>query len=351
MVAQASRREAPPGSAVGDAVRSPANLMHGIMPTDVEVARARRRLRAKAVVIGAGALAGYWGLVVADTGLLVRMLSAAVLILAATSMATGVMHDANHGAFSRSTRVNRCWATPSTCSAGARGCGASSTTCCTTRTPTWSASTATSTRRRSPVWPPSSRGGAGTATSTSTCGSCTGSWRCAGSCSPTSSTSPGTASGRSRSSCRRRRRDVALMAAGKLIHLGWAVLIPMALHPWWGVRRLLPGLLLGGRLPAGDDLPDGALRRHRRVRARRDAAPRAELPAPPTADHGRHPLPRPRRALVRPLDDGRSRLPDRAPHGPRPAAHDLPAARQAAGERVRGPRAALSLPREHLGRA
>jgi hypothetical protein len=32
-----------------------------------------------------------------------------------------------------------------------------------------------------------------------------------------------------------RKRDVALILLGKLIHLGWAILLPMALHPWWGV--------------------------------------------------------------------------------------------------------------------
>ena len=34
---------------------------------------------------------------------------------------------------------------------------------------------------------------------------------------------------------RPRRRDVALILAGKLVHLGWAMLIPLAFHPWWGV--------------------------------------------------------------------------------------------------------------------
>jgi linoleoyl-CoA desaturase len=32
-----------------------------------------------------------------------------------------------------------------------------------------------------------------------------------------------------------RRRDVAPIMAGKVLHLGWALLLPMAFHPWWGV--------------------------------------------------------------------------------------------------------------------
>ena len=34
---------------------------------------------------------------------------------------------------------------------------------------------------------------------------------------------------------RPRRRDVALILAGKVLHVAWALLIPLAFHPWWGV--------------------------------------------------------------------------------------------------------------------
>jgi linoleoyl-CoA desaturase len=46
-------------------------------------------------------------LVFAHLGVGVRLLSAAVLVVALVATATGVMHDANHGAFSRSRRLNR----------------------------------------------------------------------------------------------------------------------------------------------------------------------------------------------------------------------------------------------------
>lgn len=83
------------------------NLARLIRPTESEIARARRRLHVKAIAIGAVTLASYWALVIASTTLVVRVASAVVLVLAVTAVATGIMHDANHGAFSRSRQVNR----------------------------------------------------------------------------------------------------------------------------------------------------------------------------------------------------------------------------------------------------
>jgi fatty acid desaturase len=51
--------------------------------------------------------AHYAGLVFADVGVLVRILFALALVVGCTAISTGIMHDANHGAFSRSKRVNR----------------------------------------------------------------------------------------------------------------------------------------------------------------------------------------------------------------------------------------------------
>jgi len=82
-------------------------LIRSITPTALEIRRARRRLQAKALVIVALAGGGYWGLVIANSPVLVRLGCAAVLVVAAIGVATGIMHDANHGAFSRSRRVNR----------------------------------------------------------------------------------------------------------------------------------------------------------------------------------------------------------------------------------------------------
>jgi linoleoyl-CoA desaturase len=82
-------------------------LTRSITPSDVEIRGARRRLHAKAVAIAALGFGSYWGLVVAETPVLVRLVCAAALVVAAVGVATGIMHDANHGAFSRSMRVNR----------------------------------------------------------------------------------------------------------------------------------------------------------------------------------------------------------------------------------------------------
>jgi fatty acid desaturase len=78
-----------------------------MMPTSGEIAQARRRAHNKALLIAVLALAAYGGLVVANTGLFMRFVCAAVLIVALVATATSVMHDANHGAFIRSARWNR----------------------------------------------------------------------------------------------------------------------------------------------------------------------------------------------------------------------------------------------------
>ena len=49
----------------------------------------------------------YYLLVISSYGLLVRLGATAVLVVAVVALATGVMHDANHGAFSRHRFVNR----------------------------------------------------------------------------------------------------------------------------------------------------------------------------------------------------------------------------------------------------
>jgi linoleoyl-CoA desaturase len=87
--------------------RATVSVTRSITPTSDEIRRARRRLHAKAVVIAALAASSYWGLVVANNGVLVRLACAVLLVVATVGVATGIMHDANHGAFSRSRRVNR----------------------------------------------------------------------------------------------------------------------------------------------------------------------------------------------------------------------------------------------------
>jgi linoleoyl-CoA desaturase len=78
-----------------------------VAPSEGEIVRARRRLHLKAVGIVAMTVSSYYGLVIADVPLLVRLACAALLVVAVTAVATGIMHDANHGAFSSSRRVNQ----------------------------------------------------------------------------------------------------------------------------------------------------------------------------------------------------------------------------------------------------
>lgn len=92
-------------------------LWQSALPTPVEIRRGRRHLHAKATVTLVGAATAYWLLVVADTSWWIRLASAAVLVLALITTATGIMHDANHGSFSRFRWLNRLAA----CSADALG--------------------------------------------------------------------------------------------------------------------------------------------------------------------------------------------------------------------------------------
>ena len=91
-------------------VKSPTSvnaLWRSVLPTAEEIRRARRRLHLKASFIAALVLVSYWGLVIADWSLLVRMGCATVLVTGLIAVATSIMHDANHGAFSRFDWVNR----------------------------------------------------------------------------------------------------------------------------------------------------------------------------------------------------------------------------------------------------
>ena len=77
------------------------------MPTLAEVRRARRRLHAKAVMTFGLVAASYWCVVVADLSLYLRLVGAAVLVFALVTVATSIMHDANHDSFSTRRWVNR----------------------------------------------------------------------------------------------------------------------------------------------------------------------------------------------------------------------------------------------------
>jgi linoleoyl-CoA desaturase len=80
-------------------------LLRQILPSSTVLSRARRVLHAKAVSIFAVFVAGYAGMLLAPSQWW-RALAAVVFVHGAVAMATGVMHDANHGSFSRSRKVN-----------------------------------------------------------------------------------------------------------------------------------------------------------------------------------------------------------------------------------------------------
>ncbi|MGZ4702076.1 MAG: fatty acid desaturase family protein [Ilumatobacteraceae bacterium] len=87
-------------------VRTP-TLTQLMMPTSEQIAEARRRLHWKAAGIALLGVGSYVGLVFAPVGFVVRVGFALLLVIASVATATGVMHDGNHGSFSASRRVNR----------------------------------------------------------------------------------------------------------------------------------------------------------------------------------------------------------------------------------------------------
>src|SRR6478736_7733909 len=82
-------------------------LAASLRPSLGELIIARRDLHAKALVIGALFFTSYWTLVVADTGMIVKVFSALVMVIALVATATCVFHDGNHRSFSTSTAINR----------------------------------------------------------------------------------------------------------------------------------------------------------------------------------------------------------------------------------------------------
>lgn len=83
------------------------SMMRQIRPSAAEIASARRRLHLKAVSIVVVFAAGYWGLVFAPFGVFGRVVAAVALIHSCIAIGTNIMHDANHSAFSTSRRVNQ----------------------------------------------------------------------------------------------------------------------------------------------------------------------------------------------------------------------------------------------------
>ena len=75
-------------------------------PDRATVARAVRRLRAKTVLIGVMVFTSYIGLVFVADGPLLAIPLAAMLVVALVATGTSVMHDSNHGAYGRPRWIN-----------------------------------------------------------------------------------------------------------------------------------------------------------------------------------------------------------------------------------------------------
>ena len=84
-----------------------ATSWRSVLPTAAELRRARHRLHAKSVWIALLLAGSYWAVVLSDLGWPYRLLGAATLIAGLVALATGVMHDGNHGSFSRHSWLNR----------------------------------------------------------------------------------------------------------------------------------------------------------------------------------------------------------------------------------------------------
>jgi linoleoyl-CoA desaturase len=83
------------------------SMTEAVRPTSRELVIARRYIHVKAIVIGVLALGSYLTLVFVPTPVFAKILSAAVLVAALTAVATSIFHDANHASFSTSRTLNR----------------------------------------------------------------------------------------------------------------------------------------------------------------------------------------------------------------------------------------------------
>jgi linoleoyl-CoA desaturase len=82
-------------------------LTEAVRPSPRELTNARRRLHFKAVVIAVLAIGSYWVLVMTQSSVVEKTLATMVLVVALTAVATSIFHDANHASFSTSRAVNR----------------------------------------------------------------------------------------------------------------------------------------------------------------------------------------------------------------------------------------------------
>lgn len=78
-----------------------------MMPSPAQIRSGRRSLHRNSAFIAALALGSYTALVFAPVGVLLHVVFAVVLAVACVAIATNVMHDGNHGAYSTSSRRTR----------------------------------------------------------------------------------------------------------------------------------------------------------------------------------------------------------------------------------------------------
>jgi linoleoyl-CoA desaturase len=199
------------------------------------------RLRAKAVVIAALVITSYLGLVFVARGPLVALPLAAVLVVALVATATSIMHDANHGAFGASRALNGILAY------SADVLGASSWFWRQKHNTIHHANTNVvgvdtdieqmPLARLAPAQPRKPWHRYQHLYLWVLYGFLPLQWVLL--------TDVGiVVRGRIRSQRLRRRarpREVALVVAGKLFHLAWAVALPLAFHPWWVVLAFYLG--------------------------------------------------------------------------------------------------------------
>lgn len=81
------------------ALSLPTDALSRCRPVGGELRAARRRLGAKAIAIALVTITSYLTLVFVANGLLVALPAAVLLVVGLVATSTGVMHDANHGAF------------------------------------------------------------------------------------------------------------------------------------------------------------------------------------------------------------------------------------------------------------
>ena len=211
------------------------SLSRQVMPSPEVIARGRRRLHRKAGFIAVLGVGSYTALVFAPVGFVMRVVFALVLVVASVATATSVMHDGNHGAFSRSTRVNRIAGWSSDLLGGSsylwrfkhNNLHHGNTNVVGYDTDIDQMPFA----RLAPQqpWRPWHR--YQHLYMWALYGFLTLQWFVMSDF----QTLMRRRVGAHELPVTPRKRDVSLIVLGKLVHLGWAIVLPMAFHPWWGV--------------------------------------------------------------------------------------------------------------------